>query len=176
MGTQAATWRTLTDAQQQEWITLAATMQSKPVLGQSGPLTGLQLFTKVNCNLLTIGGSPVSTPPAYPQFTPLPITGLLLTNTAGVITLELSTTDSPPDGTELWAAPPQSAGTRRATTMNFLGTLDSPVNNKINITTAYTARYGAPSADDRIFVQAVANINGYKGIPLAFSGRVPTAA
>ena len=45
LATQAAAYDQLTDAQQEGWIAAAAQMQSKPTLGQSGPLTGLQLLT-----------------------------------------------------------------------------------------------------------------------------------
>jgi len=45
LATQAAAYDQLTDAQQEAWIAAAAQMQSKPTLGQSGPLTGLQLLT-----------------------------------------------------------------------------------------------------------------------------------
>ncbi|MCX6893314.1 MAG: hypothetical protein NTX51_17630 [Verrucomicrobia bacterium] len=72
LATQAAAYDQLTDAQQEAWIAAAAQMQSKPTLGQSGPLTGLQLFTKVNCALLAIGGDPVTTPPAKSPMWPEP--------------------------------------------------------------------------------------------------------
>jgi membrane-associated protease RseP (regulator of RpoE activity) len=41
LATQAAAYDQLTEAQQQAWIAAAAQIQSKPSLGQSGPLTGL---------------------------------------------------------------------------------------------------------------------------------------
>jgi len=169
-------YRALTDAQQDAWIAAAAAIQSKPTLGQSGPLTGLQLYTKINCSLLAIGGSPVTAPPAPPVFATLPVSSLTITNAAGVIALKLDTTDSPADGSMLWGCPPQSAGTRRPTRWNFLGTLDSPVSNQINITTAYTAKFGIPAVDDRVFVKVNQNINGYQDVPVIFSGRVPASA
>jgi len=174
--TAAATWRTLTDAQQDAWTALAGQHQTRSTLGQSGPLTGLQLFTKINCSLLAIGGAVVTTPPAAPQFTLLPISSLTITNPAGVVALNLDTTDSPPDGTMLWGCAPQSAGTRRPVSWRFLGTLDSPVSNKINITAAYTAEFGVPAVDDRVFIKCNQNINGWQDIPVMFSGRVPASA
>ena len=45
----------LTDAQQDAWNVAAAGFQSRPSLGQSGPLTGLQLFVRVNCKLGLLG-------------------------------------------------------------------------------------------------------------------------
>ena len=44
-------WRTLTEEQRRVWIAVAATILSKPRLSQCGPLTGLQLFVKVNVYL-----------------------------------------------------------------------------------------------------------------------------
>jgi hypothetical protein len=113
---------------------------------------------------------------AKPLLQTLPIDGLEITNAAGVITLRLHTTDSPPDGTMLRACAPQNSGCRRGIGYRLLGTLDSPVNNYITITTAYTNRFGVPTVGDRVFVSVNANVNGYEGIPLVFSARVPVAA
>src|SRR5512142_963931 len=133
---QSKAYDALTDAQQEAWINAAMLVQSKGTLGQSGPLTGLQLFTKVNCSLLAIGSATVTAPPAVPTIDPLPITALVITNTAGTIALKLTTTGSPPDGTMLWGAAPAHSGVRRIQSPRLLGTLDSPVGNEITITTA----------------------------------------
>ena len=49
-------------------------------------------------------------------------------------------------------------------------------NNYITITTAYTSRFGVPAVGARVFVSVNANVDGYEGIPLVFSARVPAAA
>ena len=56
-------WRTLTEEQRLAWIAVAATILSKPRLAQSGPLTGLQLFVKVNVYLAYRGLPQVDLPP-----------------------------------------------------------------------------------------------------------------
>ena len=76
LASQAIAYDQLTDVQQEAWIATAAQMQTRSTLGQSGPLTGLQLFTKVNCALLAIGGTPVSVPPAKPLLEIPPIDAL----------------------------------------------------------------------------------------------------
>jgi hypothetical protein len=176
LATQAIAYSQLTDVQQEEWIATAAQMQSKATLGQSGPLTGLQLFTKINCALLAIGANPVITPPAKPLLEPLPIDTLAITNTAGTIAIRLHTTATPPDGTMLRASAPEKGGARRGTGYRLLGTLDNPVGGYVNITTAYTTRFGVPAVGSRVFVSVNANVLGYEGVPLVFSARVPTAA
>ena len=56
-------WRTLTEEQRLAWIAIAATMMSKPRLSQCGPLTGCQLFVKVNVYLAYRGQPQVDLPP-----------------------------------------------------------------------------------------------------------------
>ena len=176
LATQAAAYDQLTDPQQEAWIAAAAQIQSKPSLGQSGPLTGLQLFTKVNCALLGIGAPTVNLPPAKSLLSPLPVDGLEITNTASGLAIKLHTTDSPPDGTMLRACAPQNSGCRRGVSYRVLGTLPSTQNNYSDITSAYTARFGVPAVGQRVFVSVNANANGYEGIPLVFSARVPAAS
>ena len=172
----ASKWSTLTQEERNAWTNEAKQHQSKARLGQSGPLTGFQLYAKINCALLIVGGDEVSVPPAAPGFELLPVTGLTITNTAGVITLKLTTAGSPADGTMLRGAPPCSAGRSVAPDVVFLGTLDAPVNNAIDISTAYKARYGSPKVGSKVFVKVNQNINGWEDVPRQFWAIVPVAA
>ena len=115
-------------------------------------------------------------PPAKPALTVLPIDVLEITNTAGVIALKLHTTGTPSEGTMLRGCAPQNSGCRRGVSYRVLGTLNSPSNGYVDITSAYTARFGAPAVGQRVFVSVNACVNGYEGIPLVFSARVPTSA
>jgi hypothetical protein len=56
-------WRTLAQEQRDLWIASAATLLSKPRLLQCGPLTGLQLFMKVNVALGHRGLPQLDLPP-----------------------------------------------------------------------------------------------------------------
>ncbi len=169
-------WKGLTETQRQAWISLASQIQSHSVLGQSGPLTGSQLFTKVNCSLLAIGGEQVTDPPTIPTDFDTKVTGLTITNAAGVIALKLSTSDSPPEGTMVRAAAPQSQGTYRPITLRYIGGLDSPVGGFCVITTAYTNRFGVPPVGARVFVQVNANLGGFEGPKVTYSAIVPQSA
>jgi hypothetical protein len=170
----AKAYDALSDVQQQAWVTAAAKLSSKPTLGQSGPLTGLQLYVKVNAALLTIGAPTVSLPPAAPADSGSKVTGLTVENSAGTVTLKLTTSAAPPDGTMLWACAPQNSGVRRLVSPRYLGTLDSPgKDGTIDITSIYAEKFGAPVANQRVFVQVNTNITGYEGIRQTFSGRVP---
>ncbi len=176
LATQAAAYDQLSDVEQEAWIAAAAQLQSKPHLGQKGPLTGLQLFTKINCALLAIGADPVTAPPAKTLLSPLPVDALEVTNAAGAIALKLHTTGAPPEGTMLRACAPQNSGCRRGIGYRVLGLLPSAVGNYADITSGYTGRFGAPAAGKRVFVSVNANVDGYEGIPLVFSARVPASS
>ena len=67
-GAVSARWRELTEEQRHIWIAVARNTKSKPRLGQSGPLTGCQLFVKINVALANRGKAQVDLPPAYPRF------------------------------------------------------------------------------------------------------------
>jgi hypothetical protein len=71
---------------------------------------------KINMALVTIGNATVTEPPVKPDMGILPVTGLSITNIAGVIALKLATTDAPAEGTMLRASGSATvaAGWRRA--------------------------------------------------------------
>lgn len=173
LGNVASKWSTLTQEQRDAWTNEAKQHQSKARLGQSGPLTGFQLYAKINCALLIVGGDEVTVPPAAPSFGLLPVSGLTITNAAGVITLKLTTTGTPADGTMLRGAPPCSQGRSVSPEAVFLGTLDAPVSNAIDISTAYKGRYGSPKVGSKVFVKINQNINGWEDVPRQFWAIVP---
>ena len=168
-------WGALSQAVRDAWTALAAQMQSQGTLGLHGALTGNQLFSRVYCNDLIIGAPAPTTPPALPTFDPLPIASLEITNPGGVVALKLVTTGSPAEGTMLRGAAPCSQGRYQPGSYRFLGTLTSPVGGRIDITTAYTARYGAPAVGAKVFVRVNQNIDGITDTPMTFVGIVPAS-
>src|ERR1039457_6214501 len=95
LGSVTARWRTLTEDQRNAWRAAAKAKNTVPRLGQSGPLTGSQLFAKINCSLATFGGSPVDAPPSFPQFLQNPVGALSITNVGVVISLKLGCAGQP---------------------------------------------------------------------------------
>ena len=92
---QARQFDLLTQAQQDAWSTAASDYKSAPRLGQSGPLTGLQLFTKVNCTLALLGQEAVIVPPENPTFPALAPQNLVITNTGGTIETQAHLSNQP---------------------------------------------------------------------------------
>ncbi len=176
LAAQARRFDALTATQQDAWATAAAGYRSRTTLGQSGPLTGLQLFTKVNCTLATFGQDPVDTPPTAPTFGDLAPQNLDITNTGGTIALKLACPISPGTNTVVRATAPQRSGTRRPVSFRILGMCPTPAQGSSDITSLYTARYGAPAVGQRVFIHVQQMTDGFYGPERVFSALVPASA
>ena len=173
---QAHRFDVLTALQQDAWSTAAANVRSKASLGQSGPLTGLQLFVKLNAMLALLGQDPVDAPPAVPAFGALAPQNLVITNTGGAIALKLTCPTSPGQNTLIRASAPQNSGIRRAPGLRILGMCPTPAQGSADITSLYSSRYGVPGVGTRIFVQANMVTDGWQSAAVQFSALVPASA
>jgi hypothetical protein len=172
---QARRFDSLTDAQQDAWNTAADGFKSTPSLGQSGPLTGLQLFVRINCKLGLLGQEPVDVPPTAPQFPSVAPQNLVITNTGGTVALKLTCPTSPGQSTVLRASPPQNSAIRACRNFRIIGICPAPTDGSADITSLYTAEFGAVPAGKRLFVQASTMVNGFESLPRQFQARVPAA-
>jgi hypothetical protein len=169
-------WDTITEVKRAIWREAAALIQTRTRLGMSGPMTGNQLFCKINCALAEVGEAMIQDyegPPGDPANLP---TALVITAVSNAAVLKLTATETPADNTMLWAAAPQRAGVHRVPQMVSLGTLGSPANSAITITSAYVARFGAPVEGQHIFVGVKANQAGWEGPLITFDAFVPSLA
>ena len=176
MSTQAAAWRALTQAQRAAWIAAAALDKSRSRLGQSGPLTGSQLFVKVNVNLTLFGQAAVNMPPAQPVFPALAPQNLVITNAGGVIAIKLTCPADPGENTIVRAAAPQSAGRQVCNDFRILGVCPAPVLGSSDVTALYSARFGAPAVGSKVFVRCNQFVDGYEDLPHEFYAIVPASA
>jgi hypothetical protein len=163
----------LTDAQQDAWNVAAEDLKSSPTLGQSGPLTGLQLFVKVNCKLSLLGLDPVDAPPTAPEFPAIAPEALAITNTAGVIAVKLTCPSTPAENTVLRASRPQNSGIRRCGDYRIIGVCPTPTGGAADITGLYIAEFGAVPVNKRIFVRVSTMVDGFESLPREFNARVP---
>jgi len=175
LSTQAKIWRTLTQAQIAAWNTAAAAQQTTPEDGQSGKMTGLQLFIQVNTVATLTGQATVSNPPVEVAPAGLPAITLNITNTAGVVSIKLATSGTMPAIALVKACPPQSAGISTCSKWRILGKCPAVTSGAADITALFTAKFGAPAAGTKLFIQ-VEEVAGYaEQIPSQYEGLVPAA-
>ena len=176
LGTFAHNWRTITEAQRLAWNEAGKAVQSGTRLGQSGPLSGFQLFVKVNCSLQIVGEPAVDTPPAIPAFDPNVVQGLELTNPGGVVAIKLTCSGTSDAFNLVWGTPPKSAGQFRPKDYYYLGELPEVVTGKADLTALYNAKFGAPVAGERIFVQSRQMQDGWQDNAIVYTGLIPASS
>ena len=169
-------WRSLQESQRAAWIAAASGVNSTSRMGQSGPLTGHQLFNKINCNLALLGEDTVDAPPVRPAFPDLAPQNLVITNTAGVIALKLTCPTSPGENTIIRASKPFSQGREKLDDFRVLGTCPAPVQGSADITSLYAAKYGVPGVGTKVFVRVNQLVNGWEDLPVTFAAIVPASA
>jgi hypothetical protein len=172
-GSVNARWRTLTEEQRTAWRTAAKIKNTVPRLGQSGPLTGSQLFAKINCTLAALGAGQVDAPPSFPQFLVNPVGALSITNVGGVISLKLGCAGQPTENITVRASAPCSQGLAYSEDYRILGLLPVPAQGSCDITNLYKTRYGSPAIGTKVFVRVNQNIDGWEDVPVATSAIVP---
>ena len=172
----AQSWAGLTVNQRAAWNVAAKTYLSKARLGQSGPLTGCQLFTRLNCNLVAMGASAVIVPPAAVTFPALVPSAFTITNTLGVIKMSLTCGDDPAEYTVVSATGGVSAGRTVDRDIRVLGECPQPVLGQSDITAMWVAKFGEPVVGKKVFVSVHQMIDGFTDIPAKWDAVVPVAA
>jgi hypothetical protein len=171
----SAQWRQLADDQLAAWITTAGKTRSRPRLGQSGPLTGCQLFIKINWTLASLGLDLVTVPPRLPAFPRNPVGALSITNTRGVITLKLSVPSLPAQYIRVLGTAPCSRGVSVPRRFTILGPLPAPSAGVSDITDLYVEKYDAPPVGSRIFIRTLQIIDGWQDLPKQTTATVPAS-
>jgi hypothetical protein len=165
-------WGTFTDEQFAAWNTLASTRRTHPVLGQSSGLSGYELAVQINVHLATVGLPMTPTPSPVPVFPDNPVLGLNLTNIGGAVSLELPLSAQPVQYIVVLGARPQSPGVSYVDHYSILGLLPDPEGGVCDITDLYLAKFHLLTVGQRIFIQTVQQINGWRDLPQTISARI----
>jgi hypothetical protein len=172
----AARWRALEETQRVALVEAATEAKSNPRLGQSGSLSGFQLFTKINCTMIQFGQDQVDLPPERPQFPTLAPKGLVITKTNGVVAVKLTCLGDPGENTIIRGAKPVSQGRESWNDFRIIGTCPTPVAGSSDITALYTARFGEPTAARKVYIQANQFVDGWESLPVTFWAIVPAGS
>lgn len=169
--TNSAAWRSLTGAQQAAWIAFGNSFTVTNSLGVPINLTGAQAYNKVNCVNMLNGDATVSTPPALPSFVAASVTGL--TAVAATPAIKLAGT-SPAAGTKfmVYVSAQVSAGVNFMNDWRYIETFTAATGGFFDITTAYTAKFGALIVGKKIFAKVVQSQDGMQDNGTLFSAIV----
>ena len=163
----------LTDPQRQRWIVAAQTVPTHPSLNQYSGMSGQQLCVKINSTLRCVGQLPTDEPPAPVVFSPNCVGDLTIGyDEAGNVQLLLAVGAAVED-IMLFGEAPCSAGRMKHRRVCYLGLLGLAVNGQYDITAPYVARYGQPTAGQKVFVVTCQHKNGWKAQDHVTSAIVP---
>jgi hypothetical protein len=166
-------WSAITEEQRKAWDALARKTRSRPRLGQSGPLTGQNLFTKINTNQALLHLPPFLYPPERPAFGPNPVRGFSITVGRHRIALKLSVPEAPAGYTLVFGSLPCNAGRRYCDKFMYLGPLPASDAGESNITEMYVKKRGMPWPGSRVFIYTQQQVNGWRDEPVQIDAIVP---
>lgn len=171
MSTNAAAWRTLTDAQRAGWTDLGGSMARTDALGQAYTLTGFQAYCSVN-NVRNLQAL-VAVADAPELQTALALLTATLTLTSAAFSIAYTATPTGANEMVLvFASPQRSAGRNFEGDFRFVQKSAAAAASPINILAAYTAKFGVPVTGNRIFVSIVVAKLGFESGPLITSAVV----
>jgi hypothetical protein len=168
-------WRTLTPEQRAAWCIAAANKAFVTETGRQVRFNGYNFFASLNTRRADLDLPQFDLPPAEPGFRLNPVAELVITNTAGKITLKLRVPSPPAQYTLVQGPAPVGTAVRRVQHFPFLGLLPPPKNGWSDITELYVARHGVPSPGKAVWVRTCQHIDGWTDVPKVARDRVPPA-
>lgn len=167
-GDMSQAWSGLTENQRAGWRSLGSQIQRTDALGQTYDLTGPGAFSMINCNNLDAGNAVVSDAPAI--VTPDGLLTVTITTTGG--TLSVAYTATPLGaGARLfsYASPQRSQGRNFEGDLRLIAVSAAAAASPANLLAAYTARFGAPVIDNKIFFSFQVYLTGFLSAPFLTS-------
>jgi len=156
LGGLSQAWRGLTNAQRESWNGAVSSYAKTDIFGDIRNPSGINLYQKLNNNLLTIGQSAiVLAPVAQAVFTSPIVTVELVGSTS---TLSIDVADNIPANTniKLSATPPVSQGRSFVKSeYRLIATPVGDVSPLIEGGPEYIAKFGTPPIGSKVFVKIV---------------------
>lgn len=167
----AQAWRGLTQQQRDGWSGVTEQYQRTNIFGDKTKLSGSQLFSRLNLNLLTVGEPDITDAPLPTNIASIDS----ISATAAASPASFSLTFSPAIDTDtkmiLRASPGMSPGISNAKNkMRIIGYLDDTNTSPFNALAMYQAKFGSiPPAGSKIFfdMEPVNKTTGVDGIALS---------
>lgn len=164
----------LTDQQQEAWRQAAASTPVRDVFGDSITLTGINLYTRLNSLRALMGQPPVDDPPPVEEVEALEAFSVAYTGEGG---LEVNFSPSPVPGSRalaIWATEPLNPGIAFVShKLRLLTVVPEGTASPVDITQAYTQRYGAPTPGKAVYVAGeLVSLTGWKGPRSLFKVRL----
>lgn len=169
----AQAWRGLAQSARDAWNAAVSNFQKTNIFGQQRTPSGINLYNKLNINLLNIGEAVITTPPLPSSVESLSSLSVAADDSANTVIITFAPAISAASKMLLEATEPLSAGIGFAKSQfRQIAVLTSADVSPHNASTAYSAKFGStPIEGSKIFVRlSVVDVaTGIAGIPLVAS-------
>jgi len=170
MTTLSKHWGALSDSQRNEWAGAVGNFKKSNIFGNKITPSGLNLFVKLNCNIMSQGGAMILVPPAVANLDAITDFSMSAVNGTGIVTATLTVVTTANECVVFEATPAVNPGkTFVKNQFRVLGNMDHSTVYPVAITILYSAKFGAVGAvGKKIYFKAYVlnNVTGQKGIPV----------
>lgn len=148
-------WRGLTEAQRLAWAGAVSAFTSTDIFGDIKTPSGINLYNKLNLNLHAIGEASISTPPAVVSVGYVSALSLAADASANTIAATFTAEGASVDQTVIVEATPCLSAGKSFVKSEFrqIGTFAGNATSPQAIGAMYVAKFGAMTADKKIFVR-----------------------
>jgi hypothetical protein len=147
-------WRALTAAARASFNNAVQDFTKTDIFGDVKSPSGFNLYQRLNNNLSNIGAAAITVAPLASAVPTVIIGALVFDITTPTYTVGLSASVPAGSAMEIWATPGLSAGISFVKSEYRLIQVEAAASTSpVDIETAYLARYGAPVAGQKVFVQ-----------------------
>lgn len=169
----AQAWRGLTQPQRDAWNSAVSNFKKTNIFGQIRTPSGINLYNRINMNLLNISEAVVATPPLPESVQALTTLSVAADDSANTVILSFTPVIDANSKMIVEATEPLSAGIDFVKSeFRQIDVLDNADTSPVDLSTAYVAKFGStPPAGAKIFVRCtmVDISSGINGIPLKAS-------
>jgi hypothetical protein len=169
----AQAWRGLTQAQRDAWNSAVSNFKKTNIFGQLRTPSGINLYNRINMNLLNINEAAITDPPLPSSVQALLTLSLAAAEGVGTVTLTYTDALDADSSMVVEATEPLSAGVSFAKNQfRQIAVLVTADASPYALAPAYSAKFGAPPIEGtKIFVRAtiINETTGLNGIPLVAS-------
>lgn len=147
-------WKVLTQAQRDAWNAAVSLYARTDIFGSLRNPSGFNLYQRINNNLLVVGAAAIVSPALPAAVLTVGLTSIVAT-VAGQL-LPMTLTGAVPAGTavKVFATSPQSPGISFVKSeFRLISTLPAATATPVALGAAYTAKFGAFVAGQKIFVK-----------------------
>jgi hypothetical protein len=161
----ATAWKLLSEANRLSWANAVTQWKSTDIFGDIKNPSGINLYTKVNLNLASIGVAALNTAPSKLEIPFSPLLSAVIDISDNETVLSFDNSDIDGKAVQVWGTPAVSQGVSFVKNQYRAFAYGTVGAGELVIAGDYASRFGTPVAGTKVFIQCrVIEANGQTGV------------